>query len=168
MKYAVFSKDGNLSYMVDWDGTNVPSEYIDVTNVTHKFNFRDSEGNLILKEVFDLEDLKKEKITKLNTFIDSKFTSYLAKYPKLEVQSFDKKVEEALKVQKNMNIPLADTPYLTALTGNSTIENRNKLANAVNAKIEENAQLEAFAVLKREEIKACTTKEELEEVKWVK
>lgn len=113
-----------------------------------------------------LSETKLKKIKDLNTYIDTKLQAYLSKYPEVEKQSFPFKKQEAREVQKNQNLPLEDTPVLAGLTGNTTIENRNALALAVQTKVAELTTLEAFAVQKREAIKQATTKTELEAITW--
>lgn len=111
------------------------------------------------------EQEKQEKLEALNTYVNAQFKAYLEKYPDVEVQSFTVKSAEAARIAVNPETPLSDTPYLSALTNND-LTARNELAKAVNAKVKENAQLEAFAVQTRDSIKACKTQEELENVRW--
>lgn len=109
------------------------------------------------------EQQKQEKLESLNAHVNEQFKSYLAKYPEVEVQSFTQKAQESALVLSDENTPLTLTPYLSALTNND-LTARKELANAVQAKVLENAQIEAFAVKTRDAIKACTTVEELEKV----
>lgn len=111
------------------------------------------------------EQEKQEKLEALNTYVNTQFKAYLEKYPDVEVQSFTVKSAEASKVASNPDVPLTDTPYLSALTNND-ITARNSLAEAVNVKVKENAALETFAVQTRDAIKACATEEELNNVTW--
>lgn len=111
------------------------------------------------------EQLKQEKLEALNTYVNEKFTAYLAKYPEVEVQSFTKKATEASMVLADNATPMTLTPYLAALTNNDFTA-RNILAKNISDKVLENAQLEAFAVATRDAIKACTTEEELNNVTW--
>ena len=113
----------------------------------------------------NFEDLKQEKLESLNTYVNAQFKAYLGKYPDVEVQSFTVKSAEAARIAVNPETPLSDTPYLSALTNND-LTARNELAEAVNAKVKENAELEAFAVQTRDAIKACKTQEELTNVTW--
>lgn len=106
---------------------------------------------------------KAEKLISLNESVNARFKAYLAKYPEVEVQSFAVKSAESAKVAANPDIPLTDTPYLSALTNND-ITARNSLAEDVNAKVKENAELEAFAVQTRDAIKACKTQVELDAI----
>ena len=110
-------------------------------------------------------ELKQEKLEALNVYVNAQFKAYLEKYPDLEVQSFTVKSAEAARIAVNPETPLSDTPYLSALTNND-LTARNELAEAVNAKVKENAELEAFAVQTRDAIKACKTQEELNNVTW--
>ena len=111
------------------------------------------------------EQQKQDKLDELNAYVNEKLNLYLAKYPEVEVQSFTQKANESSMVITDNNTPLTLTPYLSALTNNDLIA-RKELANAVQAKVLENAQLEAFAVATRDAIKACTTEEELNNVTW--
>lgn len=111
------------------------------------------------------EQEKQEKLEELNAYVNAQFKAYLEKYPDVEVQSFTVKSAEAAKVAVNPETPLSDTPYLSALTNND-LTARNALAEAVNAKVKENAALESFAVQTRDKVKACKTQEELNNVTW--
>ena len=103
------------------------------------------------------------KLTELNDKVNGIFQAYLAKYPEVEVQSFTKKAQESASVLADNTTPMSLTPYLAALTNNDSVA-RNLLAEAVNAKVLENAQLEAWAVVTRDAIKACTTQGELDAI----
>ena len=109
-----------------------------------------------------LEDAIALKIKSLNEKVNEQYKAYLSKYPEIEIESFKNKANESALVIADNNIALSQTPYLTKLTGNTTIEARNSLAFAVDVKIQETAQLESYAVTKREEIKACKNIEDLE------
>ena len=88
------------------------------------------------------------------------YSGYLEEMGCIEIESFKDKANETALVIADNNVALTSTPYLSKLTNND-IEARNNLAFAVDLKIQEMAQIEAYAVLKRDEIKACTTIEEL-------
>lgn len=109
------------------------------------------------------EEAKALKLTALNDKVNSIFNAYVSKYPEVEVQSFTKKAQESASVLADNTTPMSLTPYLAALTNNDSVA-RNLLAEAVNAKVLENAQLEAWAVVTRDAIKACTTQEELDAI----
>ena len=111
-----------------------------------------------------LEELKELKITELNNKVNVQYKAYLSKYPDIEIESFKEKAKETALVIADNNIALTQTPYLTKLTQNTSIEARNSLAFAVDTKIQETAQLESYAVSTRDLIKACETVEELEAI----
>ncbi|BAF69595.1 hypothetical protein [Nitratiruptor sp. SB155-2] len=112
-----------------------------------------AKGNIV-------EAVRAWKLSKAKKAIDAKYKAYIEKYPEVEVASFKDKAKEAALVKKDPNTPLEDTPYLTALAGGS-IDARNALADAVNAKVLEAAQLEAEGVALRDKIKNATTLDEL-------
>ncbi len=124
----------------------------------------DKEEALRIANTPTLEELKEIKISQLNRKANEQYRAYLSKYPEIEIDSFKEKAKETALVMLDNNVALEQTPYLSGLTGNTSIEARNTLAFAVNAKVQETAQLEAYAVSKRDEIKVCTTIEELEAV----
>ena len=107
-----------------------------------------------------LEVVKNWKLQQLKEKINQKYKAYIEKYPEVEIASFKDKAKEAMLIKKDPNIPLEDTPYLSALANNN-LEIRNQLAKAVLAKINEAAQLEAYGVQMREKIKNSQTLEEL-------
>jgi len=114
-----------------------------------------------------LEELKAESLRQVIDKSNANYNTFVGKYPSVEGKSFEKKAEEAYRVSADNSIPLAETRYLTDLTGgidNSTIELRNALADAVNEKTFMMAQLETWGVLKRDEINSCTTIEALEAI----
>lgn len=111
------------------------------------------------------DELKAEKLNNLKIKTDKLYQEYLLKYPDVEVASFQNKASESALVMSDNNIALSLTPYLSALTGNTTIENRNALAFAVNAKVIEMVLLESNAVTLRDAIKKATTMEELETIR---
>lgn len=158
-------------YFPELEDNEIPPQgWYDVTNIVNleQMSFEEIEKALgiYVEPIFDLENAKQEKLNVLNDFVNDKFRAYLAKYPEVEQRSFDKKVEESLLVKTNPTIELSKTPYLTALTGNISVEARNKRATEVMDKVTENAQLEAFAVQTRDRIKTATTKEQLEAIVW--
>ena len=108
------------------------------------------------------EELKELKILELNSKVNEQYSAYLSKYPEIEIESFKEKARETALVIADNSIALSQTPYLTKLTGNTTIEARNSLAFAIDMKIQETAQIESYAVSTRDLIKACETEEELE------
>ena len=111
-----------------------------------------------------LEELKSQKIAELNNKVNEQYMTYLSKYPEIEIESFKDKAKETALVMADNNIALSQTPYLTKLTGNTTIEARNSLAFAIDVKIQETAQIESYAVSTRDLIKACETAEEIEAI----
>jgi hypothetical protein len=113
-----------------------------------------------------IDALKAFKLDEIKKCIDVKYKKYLAKYPEVEVKSFQDKAKEALLVKKDSNTALEDTPYLSALANND-IDARNALADAVNTKVIEAAQLEANGVKLRDTIKNATTIEELQNIQCV-
>ena len=112
-----------------------------------------------------LNELKIEKLDDLKAYIDERYQSYITKYPEVEVQSFKDKAQEAALIEKDANTPLEDTPYLPALASND-IDARNALADAISAKVNEVAQLEALGSNLRDRINSATTVDELEAITW--
>jgi hypothetical protein len=113
-----------------------------------------------------LETFKKLKLKEVKECIDNKYKEYLAKYPEVEVDSFQNKAKEALLVKKDSNTALEDTPYLSALA-NNTMDARNALADAVNNKIVEAAQLESNGVALRDSVLNATTIEDVKNIQCV-
>lgn len=111
-----------------------------------------------------LEELKKLKIGELNENINKAYKAYLAKYPDVEIRTFEEKAKESFLVKKDPNTPCADTPLLCKLTANGTIEERNILAGQVFEKVIENAALEKWGVATRDAIKAATDEATLNQV----
>lgn len=108
-----------------------------------------------------LEELKKLKIGDLNENINKAYKAYLAKYPDVEIRTFEEKAKESFLVKKDPNTPCIDTPLLCKLTANGTIEERNILAGQVFEKVIENAALEKWGVVTRDAIKAAKSEEAL-------
>jgi len=113
-----------------------------------------------LKSKNIIECMKLYLIEKIKNKVNQKYKTYLEKYPEVEIASFKDKAKEAMLIKKGPNIPLEDTPYLSALANNN-LKVRNQLAEAVLAKINEAAQLEAYGVQMRDKIKNSQTLEEL-------
>ena len=111
-----------------------------------------------------LDCLKEFKIQKAKEHMDELYRRYLKKYPEVERQSFKDKAREAALVMKNkasnIDTPLEDTPYLSALTAND-VTARDALAEAIDAKIKEYAALEAQGYALRDTIKNATKVNEL-------
>lgn len=99
------------------------------------------------------EEKKKLKISELNENINKAYQAYLAKYPDVEIRTFEEKAKESFLVKKDPNTPCVDTPLLCKLTANGTIEERNILAGQVFEKVIENAALEKWGVMTRDAIK---------------
>ena len=114
-----------------------------------------------------IECLQYKGIQLLKDKCDGLYKKYVDKYPEIEVRSFNDKAKEATLYVKNklanVDTPLEDTPYLSALTEND-ITQRNALAEAVYAKIQEYAGIEKYGIATRDKIKAATTIEELQEL----
>jgi hypothetical protein len=125
---------------------------------------REVENSILLPVTFAtrsiVESVRNWKLAKAKENIDRKYKMYIKKYPEVEVSSFQNKAKEALLIKKDANIALEDTPYLSILAGND-IDARNALADVINAKIVEAAQLEAEGVALRDKIKSLTTLEDL-------
>jgi hypothetical protein len=125
---------------------------------------REVENSILLPVAFAtrsiVESVRNWKLAKAKENIDRKYKMYIKKYPEVEVSSFQNKAKEALLIKKDANIALEDTPYLSILAGND-IDARNALADVINAKIVEAAQLEAEGVALRDKIKSLTTLEDL-------
>lgn len=111
-----------------------------------------------------LEQLKSQKISELNAQMNMQYKEYLSKYPEIEIESFKEKARETALVIADNSIPLSQTPYLTKLTQNTTIEERNSLAFAIDVKIQETAQIESYSANVRDLIKSCETVEEIEAI----
>lgn len=114
----------------------------------------------------DLETERRAKLDEVKAYIDLQYANYLSRYPYVEARSFKDKAREAIAVNADPALPLADTFYLSVLTGNTTIEARNALADAVLAKITDMAALEAAGVTLRGAVKAAATIADLEAVTW--
>ncbi len=112
-----------------------------------------------------LLELKSAKLQALNAYSNQLWADYLAKFPEAEVASFPDKQLETKLVMADPNTPLASTPVLVKLT-DGTIDGRNALALAVDAKLYEVAALEKFSRDTRTAIKDANSQEELEAIKW--
>ena len=105
---------------------------------------------------------KTEKLQELNQWHDSQTQEMKTKYSQSEVDSFLDKRNEAMAWRVDNTVV---TPYVTAMAGGSE-EVRLMLLNSILAKVDATAQLEAYVLMKRDEIEACTTQAELEAVTW--
>jgi len=105
---------------------------------------------------------KESKLQELNQWHDSKTTEMKAKYSQSEVDSFLDKRNEAMAWRVDNTVA---TPYVTAMSGGNEVV-RVALLNAILSKVDATAQLEAYVLMKRDEIEACTTQESLEAVTW--
>ena len=138
-----------------------------------EFN-RDENGNLLTTATIDafierqlirseqdlVDSLTPQMIERLHEEYDMFFENYLSKYPKGERESFPTKQAEAIAWRNNNNAP---TPTITAMAcGDST--KRQSLIDGILAKVDYIALQEGNMIFKREQIKACTTIEELEEL----
>jgi len=103
-----------------------------------------------------------EKLKELNQWHDSKTTEMKAKYSQSEVDSFLDKRNEAMAWRVDNTVA---TPYVTAMAGGNEVV-RVALLNAILSKVDATAQLEAYVLMKRDEIEACTTQAELEAITW--
>ncbi len=109
-----------------------------------------------------LDELKYDKNQQLKAWHDDQTQGMKAKYSQSEVDSFFDKRNEALAWRADDTVP---TPYVDAMVQNDPVA-RLALINAILAKVDAVAQLEAYVLNKRDAIEACTTLEELEAVTW--
>jgi len=117
-------------------------------------------GTLPLDEY--IEESRAEKLQALNQWHDSKTTEMKAKYSQSEVDSFLDKRNEAMAWRVDNTVA---TPYVTAMSGGNEVV-RVALLNSILSKVDATAQLEAYVLMKRDEIEACATQAELEAVTW--
>lgn len=103
-----------------------------------------------------------EKIKELKGWHDAQTEAMKAKYSKSEVESFLDKRNEAMAWRVDNTAP---TPYVDSMSGGNETE-RVALLNAILAKVDAAAQLEAYVLSKRDAIEACTTQAELEAITW--
>lgn len=115
------------------------------------------------RKMLNLDEWKEHYIGAFNQYANEVYFAYLQKYPELEQSTFTQKANEAFKVMENENTPLSQTPFLSHLSG-KTLEARNALAHAVNEKVVYITGLETFCVLKRDEIKAAGSLDELRNI----
>lgn len=111
----------------------------------------------------NLDEAKQAYIKAFNEVANKAYSEYLSNYPDLEQSTFSQKANEAFKVMENENTPLSETPFLANLAGKN-LQARNALAKAVNEKVVYITGLESFCVLKRDEIKAAKSLDELRNI----
>ena len=116
-------------------------------------------NNSLKKQRFN--ELRQQKLNELKSYVDDLYQKYVEKYPEIEVKSFQTKAQEASMVINNPDIPLEQTPYISALVGNDKTK-RNELAQAINAKVTYTAHLESYGIQMRDYINSLTDYETLE------
>lgn len=109
-----------------------------------------------------ITESKQQKLQSLKAWHDSQIEAMKAKYSQAEIDSFLDKRNEAMAWRVDSTAP---TPYVNAMA-NGNAEVRLMLLNSILAKVDATAQLEAFVLLKRDEIEVCTTQAELDAVTW--
>lgn len=122
--------------------------------------------NTLIETPKTLGEQQEEKIDALVQTFNDFYQGYLRNYPDVEINSFGIKHTEAMKVRQDSNVALEETPMLTSLTANGTIEERNTLANSVLAKIDELVAMEKAVADTRARILAATTEQELADIIW--
>jgi len=141
-----------------------PSTYeITGTNYKSIFNGTSTDAALKVQELFDAEfgPLKDAKIKELQDKFQKEYSAYLARYPQSEVDSFADKKREALVYQVDK---LASTPIIDAIVASMPNTTKAVYIAGVMAKIVYLAGREGAMVSIRDNIKACTTKAELDAI----
>lgn len=109
-----------------------------------------------------LSESRQQKLQALKAWHDAQIETMKAKYSQAEIDSFLDKRNEAMAWRVNNTAP---TPYIDAMSGgNSTV--RTVLLNAILAKVDATAQLEALVLSKRDAIEAATNQAELDAIVW--
>lgn len=105
---------------------------------------------------------KMEKIQALKKWHDAQTEAMKSKYSQAEIDSFLDKRTEAMSWRADNT---AKTPYVDAMSGGDPTA-RAALLNAILAKVDAAAQLEAYVLMLRDSVEAATTQEELDAIAW--
>ena len=107
-----------------------------------------------------LSENKQSKIKQLQDKFQASFNTYLAQYPKAEIDSFNDKKNEALAYNLDNNAP---TPIIDSIILGSGTTKADYIASVL-AKVNALATKEGEMVKIRDAIKACTTQAELDAI----
>lgn len=105
---------------------------------------------------------KAQKLQALKAWHDSQIEAMKAKYSQAEIDSFLDKRNEAMAWRVNNT---AATPYVDAMSGGDATV-RLGLINAILAKVDATAQIEALVLSKRDAIELSTIQAELDAIVW--
>ncbi len=114
------------------------------------------------QQLSSIDELKFIKNEQLKHFHDTKIALIKSKYSQSEIDSFMDKRSEAMAWRSDST---AKTPYVDAMTSGDTTA-RVALLNAILAKVDASAQLEAQVLALRDAIEAAITKEDLDVIVW--
>jgi len=136
---------------------------IDVTNLATLPSIGDTYNgsNFILPSPLTLDEQKQAKIKQLQDKYQEDYDTYLAKYPKSEVASFPDKKKEALAYNLDNTSP---TPIIDAIVASMPSTAKEEYIQSVLNKVLYLAGKEGAMVEIRDQIKACTTQDELDAI----
>lgn len=139
-------KNGSISLIADWEAIKATRE--------------EELRTAMIPTSPTFEELQSQKFIELNIYADNQVKIMSAKYSTLETDSFLDKRTEALAYRVDSS---SATPYINSLAkGDETT--RIALINAILAKVDALAGLEAFVSVTREKIELSSTLEELEDI----
>lgn len=147
--YKITSTDNIIVASKEFMDKNYPNDYIEIVKLPHTVTF-------------DFPTIKAQKLQALKQWHDSQIEAMKAKYSQAEIDSFLDKRNEAMAWRVNNTAP---TPYIDAMSG-GVASVKTMLINAILAKVDATAQLEALVLSKRDAIELSTTQTELDAITW--